>query len=144
MGKKVIGPAIDGCCGHNVVILMAKGLDGIADGRRPRCGHKCSHAAFQCSKAFFKDIACWIPQPAVNETSILQGKTVRCLGRILTDVGCTHVNRYGTGPGRWVRLFLPYMELQCFKMIRFSFTHHNTPYSQFIVLKYELIIGGTK
>ena len=81
MGQEIISPSIYVFGSHNMLTLLRQILEGIGDGRRPRCNGKRRAASLQRRHSALKYVLCGIGQPSVNITAGRKGKSA---GRILT------------------------------------------------------------
>ena len=117
MLKEVIGAAIDGLSGYDMVSRLGEVEDRIGHGSRAGGQRERTDAAFQGCNALFQHIEGGIGQPAVDIAGILQAETGRGVLRIAEYIRRGLVDRDGTCIGRGIGLLLAHMELECFKTV---------------------------
>ena len=115
MGQQVVGAAIDGLRGHDVLAGAGKGLEGVADGRRA-AGHRQGRAAtLQRGDALFKDVVGGVGQPPVDVAGIPQAEAVGGVLAVVKHEGRRRVDRHGAGVGDGIGMLLADVQLAGFK-----------------------------
>ena len=117
VGQQVAGAAVDGLLSHDVLTLLAQGLDGVGDGSRAGGYGQARGAALQSGNALFKHILGGIGQTAIDVAGIRQAEPVGGVLAVVEYVGGGGVNGNGTGIGCGVGLLLANVELQGFKTV---------------------------
>ena len=109
--QQVIGTAVNGLLGNDVLARVGKGQDGIGDCCRAGSNSQASHAAFQRGHSVLQDSLGGVGQTPVDIAGVPQIKTVsRVLGAV-ENIGSCLVDRHRPGICRGVCLFLSYVKL---------------------------------
>jgi len=123
MFEQVVGAPVYGGGADNVLTGMDQGLHGVGHCSGAAGRSQSSHPAFQGGDPFFKNIFRRVGETAVHIPGILQSEPVSRVLAVPEHIGRGLVNGHCPGIGGGICLFLPYMELQGFKMVFLFFAH---------------------
>ena len=115
MLQQIEGAAVDGLGGYDVLAGLCQGLEGIGDGRGTGSHRQGGAAVLQGGDAFFEHALGRVSQPAVDVAGIPQAETVGGMLCVMENIGRRGVDRYRTGVGGRIGLFLTDVKLFCFK-----------------------------
>ena len=144
VGQKVVGAAVDGLLGDDVVPLLGQSLDGIGDSGGAGGHGQGGHAALQGRNALFKDILGGVGQAAVNIARVPQSEAVGGVLGVMEHIGGGGVDGHRAGVGGGIGLLLTHMEL---KGLKFIITHGNKPLSLYrivVVFRFQCPSGAVQ
>ena len=123
MRQQIVGAAVEGFFGHNVVARFGQILQGIGDRCSAAGRGQGRNAALKCCHALFKGVLRGIGQAAVYVAGIAEVKASLSVRTVVKNKGCCLIDRYCARPCSRIRLFLPCMNLQGFKTWFLFFAH---------------------
>ena len=109
MCQQVVAAAVDCLLCNNVLTCSGKCLDRIIDSCGSGCKCQCCHAAFQRRNSLLQYILCGVGQTSVNISCICQTESCCRMCGVLKYIRSCLVNRYCSGIGNRIRLFLSYV-----------------------------------
>ena len=112
---------IVGC--YDVVACTNDVLQCIGDGCCTTGYCQACYTAFERCNAVFKHALCGVGQTTIDITCIAQTEAVGSVLRVTKYVRSGLIDRYGTGVGCGIGLFLAYMYLKSLEMIVFVVAH---------------------
>ena len=128
VGQQVIGAAVDGLLGHDVVPRLGQGLDGIGDGGGAG-GHRQGGASpLQGGHPPLQHLLGGVGEAAVDVARLLQGKAGGSVGGVREDVGGGLIDRDRPGAGGRVGVLLSGVELESLKVIGGVLGHGKHPF----------------
>ena len=130
--QQIVGAAVEGFFGHDVVASFGQILQGIGNGCCAAGRGQGSNAAFKRSHPLFKGVLRGIGQAAVYVAGIAEVKASLSVRTVVKNKGCCLIDRYGARACSRIRLFLPCMNLQGFKTWFLFFAH----FSPLILLQF--------
>ena len=104
VGEEVIGAAIEGRSGDDVVAALANGEEGVGHRRHARGQGQAADAALQGRQPLFQHVAGGIHDAGVDVARHFEVEQVRPVLGVIEGVGGGLVNRGGDGVGSRVRL----------------------------------------
>ena len=128
MLQKVVGAAIDRRRRHDMLPRVHERLQRIRHRCRPRSRSQRRHAALQRRQAALQHILRRVREAAVYIARILQREAIRRMLRIAEHIRSRLIDRHRPRIRRRIRRLLPYVKLQCLKLI-FSLCHDPFPFS---------------
>ena len=128
VGQQVIGAAVDGLLGHDVVPRLGQGLDGIGDGGGAG-GHRQGGASpLQGGHPPLQHLLGGVGEAAVDVARLLQGKAGGGVGGVRKDVGGGLIDGDRPGAGGRVGVLLSGVELESLKVIGGVLGHGKHPF----------------
>ena len=127
--QQVVGTAVNGFGGDDVVARAGEVQEGVGDRRRTGRHAQRRHAAFQRRNALLKSVHRGVGQTAVNVARVRQTEPCRRVSRVFEHIRSGLINRYCAGIGHRVRLFLSGVQLNGFEfvVVIISISHSKVP-----------------
>ena len=115
MRQQVVGAAVDGLGGHDMLAGLGQGLEGVGDGRCAGGHRQGRGAVLQRGNAGLEHALGGVGQAAVDVARIPQAETVSGVLAVMEHIGGGGVNGHGAGVGDRVSLLLTDVQLFGFK-----------------------------
>ena len=117
VAQQVVGAAVDGAGGDDVVAGLGDVAQRVFDGGRARGDGERRGAAFERGDALFEHLLRRVGQPPVDVARIGEREPGRGLVKVAEHVAGRGVDRHGAGVGGGVGLFLAGVQLQGFEVV---------------------------
>ncbi len=117
VGQQVVGAAVDGLLGDNVVAHMGQRLEGIRNSGSAGGSGQRRRAALQRGDPLLQHVLGGVCETAIDIAAVGQVEAGGGVSGIAEDVGGGLIDGHRPGVGGGVGLLLAYMELQGFKFI---------------------------
>ena len=119
MVEQIVGSAVDGLGGDDVVPGLGEVEYGVGDGRGSGCDGESGASSLEGGDPLLEDLLGRVGQTAVDVPGVLESETVGGMLRVVEDVGRGQVDRNRPGVGDGVGLLLPHMELEGLESLSF-------------------------
>ena len=128
MSQQIVCAAVNGLGGNDMPASRRQRPEHISDSRCARSDRKRGCAALQRRYALLEHILRGVRQAAVDVSRVPQAEAVGCMGAAVEHIRGGLVDRHGAGVRGGVRVFLPRVELERFKMYvqTFKIRHGNS------------------
>ena len=128
VGQQVMGAAVDGLLGHDVVPRLGQGLDGIGDAAAPEATARAALPPLQGGHPPLQHLLGGVGEAAVDVARLLQGKAGGGVVGVREDVGGGLIDGDRPGAGGRVGALLSSVELEGFKAIGGVLDHGKHPF----------------
>ena len=117
VGEEVVGTAVDGLLGHDVVAHMGQGLEGVCNGGCAGGSGQSCRTALQGGDPLLQHVLGGVGQAAIDIAAVGQIEAGGGVGGVPEDIGGGLIDGYGPGIGSGIGLLLAHMKLHSLKFI---------------------------
>ena len=111
MCQQIITATIDRLLCNKVTTVLPKCLESVGDSRCTRGKSQGCNATFKCCHTLFENVLCRVSKSAVYVTCISKAEACGGVFTVMEHIRSGCVNRYRTGIGCRIGIFLTYMKL---------------------------------
>ena len=110
--EQLVGPAVEVVAGDDLIAEARDRQEPQRDCRHPRRDAEGARASLQGGDSLLKDIGRRIHDPRIDVSERLQREEIRCMVRILENIGCGLIDGHRPRARRRIRVFLTGMHRQ--------------------------------